>query len=98
MGEFADLAALRAEVRARLGRNALDRARHRFADRIIEYAVANATVELPDILVDQEVEVMHDEIRATLARQGIAEEAYLKAVGKTEADSTRSSGRVPRSA
>ena len=42
-----------------------------FADRIIEYAVANATVELPDILVDQEVEVMHDEFRGTLARQGI---------------------------
>ena len=29
---------------------------------------------------------MHDEFRATLARQGIAEEAYLKVVEKTEAD------------
>ncbi len=86
MGAFADLAALRTEVRARLGRNALDRARHGFADRIIEYAVANATVELPDILVDQEVEVMHDEFRATLARQGISEPAYLKSTAKTEAD------------
>ena len=78
--------ALRADIRARLQRNALDRARHAFADRIIEYAVANATVELPDILVDQEVEVMHDEFRATLARQGITEEAYLKATEKAEAD------------
>ena len=43
-------------------------------------------VELPDILVDQEVEVMHDEFRGTLARQGITEEAYLKAVDKTDAD------------
>ncbi len=86
MGAFADLAALRAEVRQRLERNALDRARHSFADRIIEYAVANATLELPDILVEQEVEVMHDEFRATLARQGIAEAAYLKATDKTDAD------------
>ncbi len=86
MGDFADLPALRTEVRGRLERSALDRARHSFADRIIEYAVANATVELPDILVDQEVEVMHDEFRATLARQGIAEPAYLKATDKTEAD------------
>ena len=83
--------------RARLERNALDRARHGFADRIIDYAVANATVELPDILVEQEVEVMHDEFRGTLARQGITEEAYLKAVDKTERTSTRSSGRAPRS-
>jgi trigger factor len=86
LGAFEDLAALRADIKARLERNALDRARHGFADRIIDYAVANATVELPDILVDQEVEVMHDEFRATLARQGITEEAYLKAVEKTDAD------------
>ena len=77
MGDFADLAGLRARS-ARLERNALDRARHEFADRIIDYAVANATLELPDILIDQEVEVMHDEFRASLARQGITEEAYLK--------------------
>ncbi len=50
--------------RERLGRNALDRARHEFSDKIIEYAVANATIELPDVLIDQEVEVMHDEFRS----------------------------------
>ena len=77
---------MRGDIRKRLEENALDRARHGFADRIIEYAVANATVELPDVLVDQEVEVMHDEFRASLARQGITEEAYLKAVEKTSAD------------
>ena len=86
MGDFADVAALREDIRTRLAANALDRARHTFADRIIEYAVANATVELPEILVDQEVEVMHDEFRGTLARQGIEEAAYLTAVEKTEAD------------
>ena len=40
----------------------------------------------PPILVDQEVEVMHDEFRGTMARQGITEEAYLKALEKTDAD------------
>jgi trigger factor len=83
LGEFTDLANLRSEVRARLNRNALDRARHGFADRIIDYAVKNATVEIPDLLVDEEVEVMHDELRGALARQGITEEAYRKAVDKT---------------
>ncbi len=86
MGAYEDLAALRADVGERLRRNALDRARHEFSDKVIEYAVANATLELPDILVDQEVEVMHDELRSSLAREGIAEAAYLKAVGKTEQD------------
>jgi trigger factor len=86
LGDFTDLAGLRADIRTRLERNALDRARHGFADHIIDYAVANATLELPEILVDQEVEVMHDEFRGTISRQGITEEAYLKALDKTEAD------------
>ncbi len=86
LGDFASVDALRSDVRRRLEANALDRARHGFADRIIEYAVANATVELPDVLIDQEVEVMHDEFKGSLARQGIGEDAYLKAVEKTTGD------------
>ena len=38
------------------------------------------------MLIDQEVEVLHDEFRTSLARQGITEEAYLKVVEKTDAD------------
>jgi trigger factor len=86
LGEFDDLAALRSDIQRRLEGNAIDRARHDFADKIIEYAVANATVELPEVLIDQEVEVMHDEFRGQIARQGITEEAYLKVMEKTEAD------------
>jgi len=86
LGQFDSLAELRTDIQRRLEGNALDRARHEFADQIIEYAVANATLDLPEVLIDQEVEVMHDEFRATLARQGITEDAYLKVVSKTEAD------------
>jgi len=102
MGSFADLAELRTEIGKRLERNALDKARHEFADRIIDYAVANASFGLPeglnipgagpeseglpDVLVDQEVEVMHDEFRSSLARQGISEEAYVKVTGQSHED------------
>ena len=101
-GDYEDLAALRKEIRERLERNAIDKARHEFADRIIDYAVANADFELPahleldgaerdarglpEVLIEQETEVMHDEFRSTLARQGITEEAYLKVTSQTEAD------------
>jgi trigger factor len=86
VGKFAGMAELMAELRKRLEANALDHARHEFADKIIDYAVANAELDLPDVLIDQEVEVMHDELRSALLRQGIDEEAYLKVVNKTEAD------------
>jgi trigger factor len=86
LGAFEDLAGLKTEIKARLERNALDKARHEFADKIIEYATANATLDLPDVLVEQEVEIMHDELRGSLARQGIDEASYLKVTGKSEAD------------
>ena len=86
IGSFTDLAHLKAELRKRLETNALDRARHQFADKIIEYAAANATVDMPEILVDKEVEVMRDEMRSAMARQGMSEEAFLEATGKTEAE------------
>jgi trigger factor len=86
VGKFADMAELMVELRKRLEANALDHARHDFADKIIDYATGNSTIELPDVLIDQEVEVMHDELRSSLSRQGISEEAYLKVTGKTEAD------------
>jgi trigger factor len=83
VGKFDDMAALKAELRTRLEASALDTARHDFADKIIEYATENATLELPDVLIDQEVEVMHDELKSALARQGISEEAYLSVVKKS---------------
>ncbi|HEX2736745.1 MAG TPA: trigger factor [Acidimicrobiia bacterium] len=86
LGSYDDLAALRDEIQKRLERNSLDRARHVFADRIIEFAVANATVELPDVLIDSEQEVMLDELKVRLAEQGIGYEDYLRA---TERDQTK---------
>src|SRR5262245_21852568 len=86
VGDFVDEAEMRSEIKKRLERNALDKARHQFSDRIIESAVANSTIDLPDILIDQEVEVMHDEFRGALARQGISDEAYEKVTGKSHED------------
>ncbi len=51
----------------------------------------------PTILVDQEVEVMHDEFRGTLARQGINEEAYLEVSRRPRRTSTPNSDPAPRS-
>ena len=85
LGAYDDMAALKTEIKARLERNALDRARHVFSDRIIEFAVANASVELPDILVERELEVMLDELRVRLAEQGIAYDEYLRVTERDEA-------------
>jgi trigger factor len=85
LGSYDDLPALRAEIRQRLERNALDRARHNFADRIIDFAVANATLDLPDVLIESEQEVMLDELKVRLAEQGIGYDDYLRVTERDEA-------------
>ena len=78
LGAYDDLGMLREEIRRRLQAGARDRARHAFADRIIEYAAGNAELEIPELLVEREIEVMHDELRARLAEQGIGYDEYLR--------------------
>ena len=56
-----------------------------FADRIIEYAVANATVTPPDLLVEREIDVMIDELKVRLTQQQIEFEEYLKVTERDEA-------------
>jgi trigger factor len=83
LGSYDDLANLRTEIQKRLERNALDRARHNFADRIIDFSVANSTLELPDLLIESEQEVMLDELKVRLAEQGIAFDDYLRVTERT---------------
>ena len=71
------LDALRAEIRDALTKRADAEARHQFGDRIIDFAAANATVELPEVMIANEVEIMRDELRSRLAQQRIGLDQYL---------------------
>lgn len=85
VGEYDDMAALRVDLLERMEINALDRARHQFADRIIEYANGNATAAIPEVLVEREINTMIDELKVRVAEQGIDYEQYLKVTEKDEA-------------
>lgn len=77
VGEVQTLDELRAEIRDALEKRNEAEARHGFGDRVIEYATANATVELPEVMVANEIEIMRDELRARLAQQRIGLDQYL---------------------
>ena len=85
LGDYADLATLRTEIARRLERSARDGARHAFADHIIEFTAANATVEVPELLVEREMDVMIDELKVRLAEQRIGFEEYQRATERGEA-------------
>ena len=78
VGEVQTMDELRAEIRDALSQRAEAEARHAYADRIIDFASTNATVELPQVMVTNEVEIMRDELRSRLAQQRIGLEQYLE--------------------
>ena len=78
VGEVSTVEELRAEIRDALARRGADEARHHFADRIIDFATANATVDLPQVMIANEIEIMRDELRNRLAAQAIGMDKYLE--------------------
>ena len=77
VGDVETVDALRAEIRDAMEKRAAAEARHVFGDRIIDFAVTNASVELPEVMVTNEIEIMRDELRSRLAQQRIGMDQYL---------------------
>ena len=77
VGDVQTLDELRAEIRDAMEKRAEAEGRHAFSDRIIDFAVSNASVELPEVMVANEVEIMRDELRTRLAQQRIGLDQYL---------------------
>jgi trigger factor len=82
-GDVATVEELRAEIRDALAKRAEAEARHAFADRIIDFAASNATVELPEVMVANEIEIMRDELGNRLAQQRIGMQQYLELAKQT---------------
>jgi len=78
VGDVATVEELRAEVGDALQRRGAEEARHHFADRIIDFATANASVDLPEVMIANEIEMMRDELRNRLAAQQIGMDKYLE--------------------
>ena len=88
VGDVADLAGLRSEIRDAMEQRAAAEARHAFGDRIIDYATSNATVELPEVMVANEIEILRDELGSRLAAQRIGLEQYLALAKQTPEEMT----------
>ena len=96
VGETQTVDELRAEIRDALGTRAEAESRHRFADKIIDFASMNATVELPEVMVANEIEIMRDELGHRLAQQRIGMEQYLE-LSKQSPDELAAELREPAS-
>ena len=83
VGEVTTVDELRAEIRDALTKRAEAEGRHTFGDRIIDFATSNASVELPEVMIANEVEIMRDELGTRLAQQRIGMDQYLALAQQT---------------
>jgi trigger factor len=81
---FDTLDELRDDIREKLLAADHQRIESEFREGAVDAAVAEARVEVPDDLVEARAAELWQQLAATLARQGVSEEAYLKIAGKTD--------------
>ncbi len=83
-GGFDTLAELGDDIGNRLLQADEERVAVEFRETALDAAVATATIEVPDALIQARAEEMWEQTAQGLSRQGITKEAYLEVWGKTE--------------
>jgi len=83
-GGVASVEALRESLRSRLEREAAERARTEYEQQVLEALLASAEIDLPESMVEHEVEHMVADLAETLQRRGLTLQRYYTATGKTE--------------
>jgi trigger factor len=83
-GGFDTLGELRDDVRARLIEVEEQAIEREFEQAVLDAAVQEADVEIPDKLVHVQAHELLEQTLSSLARRGISREAYLRIAGKDE--------------
>ena len=86
VSEFDTIAELKAYIKAKQEKQNEDRAKYETQDAVIKAVCENVKVEIPDGMVETEIENMLKDMEQRLSYQGLKLEQYLKMMGKTEED------------
>jgi trigger factor len=81
---FDTLDELREDIASKLREGAERQADSGFRESVLDAAVANATVEVPEALIDARAAELWDRMMHSLSHQGINKELYLQITGRTE--------------
>lgn len=81
--DFETLEELKADIRNKLEENAKERAKRDFENTLIDTVAANATIDVPAKMIDDELNVMFQNMSYNLQQQGIPFEKYLEYIGSS---------------
>ena len=84
ISEFDTLDEYKADVRAKLEAQAAERDNNAFTNAVIEKVMENATVEIPEAMVERQIDSMVRNFEARLAQQGLKLADFIKYMGQDE--------------
>jgi trigger factor len=88
---FDTLDELREDIRTRLAEGEAARIEAEYREAALDAAVANATIDVPDALVEARAREMWESMLHSLSHQGISREMYLQISGRSEEETLEQS-------
>ncbi len=83
VSEFSTLEELKADTKAKIKEEKAAEGKRKKEDQAVEKAVENATMELPDMMIDTEASQMVNEFAQRMQQQGLTMEQYMQFTGLT---------------
>ena len=84
ISEFDTLAEYRADVRAKLEAQAAERDRNAFTNAVIDKVIEGAEVEIPDAMIERQIDSMVRDFEYRLRAQGLDIKDFMKYTGQDE--------------
>lgn len=83
VSEFETLAEYKEDVKAKLSETKEKQAATENENRVVEKAVANASMEIPEAMIDAQIDTMMNDYARRMQSQGISLEQYMQFTGLT---------------
>lgn len=84
VSEFDTLEELKEDIRKRLEEENKKRAENEYTDSVIQKVVDNATVEIPDVMIERELDSMERNVDMNLRYQGLNLDKYFEITGASK--------------
>ena len=84
VSEFSTLDEYKADILAKLATEKTERARQLQGDKLLDIAVANCKMEVPQVMYDNKIDGMMKEFEENIARQGLSMDVYYQYMGTNE--------------
>ncbi len=84
LGDFKDVADFTVKLKENLGKEKEFKAKETKRIKILDGIIKDSKLEIPEILLEEELDKMTNEFSSTLSKQGYTFEQYKKESGKTE--------------